>query len=236
MHDALVTTMALGPTWMDPMYLLSGSGPFGSLILPGIALIVFIESGLLFPLLPGDSLLFTGGMLAVQPDSFAPLWAVIAACMCAAFLGDQSGYWIGRKFGEALSKRPDGRIFKHAYLTQSHEFFAKHGPITVIICRFVPIVRTYAPLVAGMSRMNYRVFLPFSVCGATLWGGGVTLLGAWLGHYDFIRENIEPIFLLIVFVSILPGIFGAAKKFLDARRAGSSAAEEPEAPEAAPAS
>ncbi|MDK6259954.1 DedA family protein, partial [Corynebacterium frankenforstense] len=142
MHDALVTTVALGPTWMDPMYLLSGSGPFGSLILPGIALIVFIESGLLFPLLPGDSLLFTGGMLAVQPDSFAPLWAVIAACMCAALLGDQSGYWIGRKFGEALSKRPDGRIFKQAYLAQSHEFFAKHGPITVIICRFVPVVRT----------------------------------------------------------------------------------------------
>lgn len=217
MNDAVVTTLALGPAWMDPMYLLSGSGPFGSLILPGIALIVFIESGLLFPLLPGDSLLFTGGMLAVQPDPFAPLWAVTITCMVCAFLGDQCGYWIGRFFGNALSQRPDGKIFKQAYLTESHEFFEKHGPITVIICRFVPIVRTYAPLVAGMSRMNYRIFLPFSVCGATLWGGGVTLLGAWLGHYDFIRNNIEAIFLLIVFVSILPGIIGAAKKFFSAR-------------------
>lgn len=212
-----VSTLALGPDWMDPMHLLSGSGPFGSLILPGVALIVFIESGLLFPLLPGDSLLFTAGMLSVQPDPFAPLWLVILVCVTAAILGDQVGYFIGSRFGHALQKRPDGRFFKQEYLAQSHEFFEKHGPITVIICRFVPIVRTYAPLVAGMSGMRYRVFITYNILGGLLWGGGVTLLGAWLGQYTFIRENIEAIFLLIVFVSVLPGIIGATRQFLAAR-------------------
>lgn len=203
--------------WLDPMFLLSGSGPFGSFILPGIALIVFIESGLLFPLLPGDSLLFTGGMLAVQPDSFAHLWTVVVVCILAAVAGDQVGYFIGSRFGLALKTRPDGRFFKQAYLQQSHEFFEKHGPITVIICRFVPIVRTYAPLVAGMSGMRYRVFITFNVVGGILWGGGVTLLGAWLGQYTLIRENIELIFLLIVFVSILPGISAGIKGLLAKR-------------------
>ncbi|WKD58649.1 VTT domain-containing protein [Corynebacterium caspium] len=204
--------------WLDPMFLLSGSGPFGSLILPGIALIVFIESGLLFPLLPGDSLLFTGGMLSVQPDSFAPLWLLIPVCIVAAFLGDQVGYAIGKIFGSALSSRPDGRFFKQAYLQQSHEFFEKHGAITIIICRFVPIVRTYAPLVAGMSAMRYRIFISFNLIGAVLWGGGVTLLGAWLGQYGWIREHIEAIFLLIVFISVLPGIIGGLRGVLSARR------------------
>ncbi|MBC3185774.1 VTT domain-containing protein [Corynebacterium sp. zg-331] len=213
-----VNTLALGPDWMDPMYLLSGSGPFGSLILPGVAFIVFIESGLLFPLLPGDSLLFTAGMLSVQPDPFAPLWLVILVCVIAAILGDQVGYLLGSRFGHALHKRPNGRFFKQEYLAQSHEFFEKHGPITVIICRFVPIVRTYAPLVAGMSGMRYRVFITYNIVGGLLWGGGVTLLGAWLGQYTFIRDNIEAIFLLIVFVSILPGIVGAARQFLASRK------------------
>lgn len=207
----MITTLALGPQWMDPMYLLSGSGPFGELILAGVALIVFIESGLLFPLLPGDSLLFTSGMLSVQPDAFASLPIVLITVTLAAILGDQVGYFIGNRFGNHLSTRPDGRFFKQEYLKKSHEFFEKHGPVTVIICRFVPIVRTYAPLVAGISKMRYRTFISFNIIGGILWGCGVTLLGAWLGHYDFVRNSIEPIFLLIVFISILPGIIGGIK-------------------------
>lgn len=209
--SAVTTTMALGPQWMDPTYLLSGSGPFGDFILPAIFMIVFIESGLLFPLLPGDSLLFTAGMFSSQPDPFAPLWQLLIFLPLASFMGDQCGYWIGRRFGKHLQNRPDGKIFKKAYLEESHEFFEKHGPITVIICRFVPIVRTYAPLVAGMSRMDYRVFLPFSVTGALLWGAGVTTLGHFLGQYEFVAKNIEIIFIGIVLVSILPGVFGAIK-------------------------
>ncbi|MBP3089059.1 DedA family protein [Corynebacterium sp. sy017] len=201
------------------MYLLSGSGPFGSFILLGVALIVFIESGLLFPLLPGDSLLFTSGMLAVQDDPFAPLYVVIPVVILAAILGDQVGYFIGSRFGHVLSKRPDGRFFKQAYIQQSHDFFEKHGPATIIICRFVPIVRTYAPLVAGMASMRYRIFFLYNVVGGILWGGGVTLLGAWLGNYDFVRDNIEAIFLVIVFLSITPGIYGMAKQFFARRKA-----------------
>ncbi|AHI23692.1 VTT domain-containing protein [Corynebacterium vitaeruminis] len=213
-----VSTLASGASFMDPMYLLSGSGPFGEFILAGVALIVFIESGLLFPILPGDSLLFTSGMLSVQDDPFAPLILVLLVVTVAAILGDQVGYFIGNRFGHLLQNRPDGRFFKQAYLQQSHEFFEKHGPITIIICRFVPIVRTYAPLVAGISGMRYRTFFSFNVIGGALWGCGVTLLGAWLGQYTFIRDNIEPIFLLIVFISILPGVIGGLKNFFSKKK------------------
>ncbi|WP_080793675.1 DedA family protein [Corynebacterium pacaense] len=209
-----VSTLALGPSWMDPMYLLSGSGPFGDFILPAMLVIVFIESGLLFPLLPGDSLLFTGGLLANQPDPFAPLWLVMILCPLAAILGDQVGYWIGHKFHPYLENRPDGRFFKRAYLTQTEAFFDRHGPVTIILCRFVPIVRTYAPLVAGMAGMRYRTFFTFNVIGGIMWGAGVVGLGALLGQIDFVRNNIEAIFLAIVFVSVLPGIIGVARKLL----------------------
>ncbi|WP_075727720.1 DedA family protein [Corynebacterium aquilae] len=218
----ITQVMALGPDWMDPMYLLSGSGPFGNFILPAVFTIVFIESGLLFPLLPGDSLLFTAGMLSSQPDPFAPLWQLLIFIPLASFLGDQSGYWIGRKFGEHLQNRPDGKIFKKEYLEESHAFFEKHGPITVIICRFVPIVRTYAPLVAGMSRMDYRVFFPFSIAGALIWGAGVTLLGSWLGQYQWVADNIDIIFISIVLVSIMPGVIGAIKGRKASKKANST--------------
>ncbi|MDO4909589.1 MAG: VTT domain-containing protein [Corynebacterium sp.] len=213
--------LAMGPQFLDPMYLLSANSPFGDFILPGIWLIVFIESGLLFPLLPGDSLLFTAGLLSRQHDAFAPIWLILIALPLASFCGDQCGYWIGRKFGKRLQDRPDGKIIKKAYIEEAHEFFEKHGPVTVILCRFVPVVRTYAPLVAGISRMNYRIFLPFSICGAILWGCGVTLLGMWLGQYSFIANNIEIIFILIVLVSVLPGIITFIKKALAARKADS---------------
>ncbi|MCF4006733.1 VTT domain-containing protein [Corynebacterium uropygiale] len=209
-HDVL-TTMALGPQWLDPMYLLSGSGPFGGAILPVLFLIVFIESGLLFPLLPGDSLLFTAGLLANQPDPFAPLWLVMVVCPIAAILGDQVGYWIGHKFHPMLRHRPDGRIFKQEYVRKTEDFFDKYGPLTIILCRFVPIVRTYAPLVAGMAGMKWRTFITYNVIGGILWGSGVVALGALLGQITFVRENIEAIFLLIVFISIIPGIVGGLK-------------------------
>ncbi|MBN9645177.1 DedA family protein [Corynebacterium mendelii] len=201
-----------GPQWLDPMYLLSGSGPFGDFILGGILLIVFIESGVLFPVLPGDSLLFTGGMLASQPDPFAPLWLLALLVPVAGTLGGQVGYFIGHKFGEVLSAREDSRFFKKAWLEQSHAFFVKHGPITVIICRFVPIVRTFASIVAGMSGMKLARFTIFNIVGAIVWGAGLVLLGAWLGQFAFIRDHIEAIFLFIVFLSITPGIWGAVQK------------------------
>jgi len=215
----LTSTLALGPAWLDPMQLLSGSGPFGSAILPALLIIVFIESGLLFPFLPGDSLLFTAGLLANQPDPFAPLWLVMVLSPIAAFLGDQVGYYIGHRSQPHIANRPDGKIFKQAYVRQTEEFFAKHGPITVILCRFVPIVRTYAPLVAGMANMNYRTFITYNAIGGVLWGAGVVGLGAMLGEIPFVRNNIEAIFLAIVAISILPGIFGILKSWSSKRKA-----------------
>ncbi len=214
----LTTTLALGPAWLDPMQLLSGSGPFGTAILPAMLVIVFIESGLLFPLLPGDSLLFTAGLLANQPDPFAPLWLVMVLSPVAAILGDQVGYYIGHRFQPHIANRPDGRIFKQAYVKQTEEFFAKHGPITVILCRFVPIVRTYAPLVAGMAKMSYRTFITYNVIGGVIWGAGVVGLGAMLGEIAFVRNNIEAIFLGIVALSVVPGIFGIVKSWTSNRK------------------
>lgn len=215
----LTSTLALGPAWLDPMQLLSGSGPFGTAILPAVLVIVFIESGLLFPFLPGDSLLFTAGLLANQVDPFAPLWLVMVTAPIAAILGDQVGYYLGHRFQPHIANRPDGRIFKQSYVRQTEEFFAKHGPITVILCRFVPIVRTYAPLVAGMARMNYRTFFTYNVIGGVLWGAGVVGLGAMLGEIPFVRNNIELIFLGIVLLTVLPGIFGILKTWSSRRKA-----------------
>lgn len=212
------TVVAAGPQWMDPMYLLSGSGPFGSAVLPTMAIFVFIESGLLFPFLPGDSLLFTAGLLANQPDPFAPLWLVLVVSPIAAFLGDQVGYFIGKRFHPYLENRPDGKIFKREYLKQTEDFFEKHGPITVILCRFVPIVRTYAPLVAGTAGMHYRTFVTYNAIGALLWGSGVVALGALLGEISFVRENIETIFLVIVFFSVIPGLIGIVAKWMKRER------------------
>lgn len=196
---------------LDPIALLGSTGPFGQFILPAMLMMVFIESGLLFPFLPGDSLLFTGGLLAMQPDHFAPLWLLLLLVPIAAIAGDQVGYFLGHRFAPAIERRPDGRIFKREYLDRTHEFFAKHGPVTVILCRFVPIVRTYAPLVAGMARMRYRTFISYNIIGGLLWGAGVVALGALLGNVAVIRDHLEAIFLGIIALSLLPAALGALK-------------------------
>ncbi|WP_197023675.1 DedA family protein [Rhodococcus sp. UNC363MFTsu5.1] len=205
------------PQWMDPMYLLTESW-LKNLVLPAILAIVFIETGLLFPLLPGDSLLFTGGLLAAQPNPPVNIWVLMVAVPVIAILGDQTAYWIGRKIGPALFKKEDSRFFKKEYVTESHAFFEKHGPKTIILARFVPIVRTFTPVIAGVSKMNYRTFLGYDIVGGILWGGGVTILGYFLGNVAFIRDHVEAIFLLIVFISILPGIAAVGKKVLASRR------------------
>lgn len=221
--DQAQHVLALGPGFMDPEFWLSGDGPFGNAILPALLAVVFIESGLLFPFLPGDSLLFTAGLLTQQASPFAPLWVVLVTAPIAAFLGDQVGYFIGNKWGHHLRERPDGRVFKQAYIKEAHEFFDKWGPATIILCRFVPIVRTYAPLVAGMAGMRYRVFVTYNVVGAVLWAAGVTALGAWLGQFDFIKEHIDLILIGIVLVSVLPMLATAGPKLIARIRKGPAA-------------
>ncbi|WP_442941896.1 DedA family protein [Nocardia sp. NBC_00416] len=183
-------------------------------VLPAILVIVFIETGLLFPLLPGDSLLFTGGLLAAQPNPPVSIWVLLPAVAFIAFAGDQCGYWIGRALGPALFHKEDTRFFKKSYITETHEFFEKHGPKTIILARFVPIVRTFMPVLAGVSKMSYQRYVAFDIVGAIAWGGGVTILGYFLGNVAFIRDHVEAIFLLIVFISILPGISAIAKRLL----------------------
>ncbi|MFP8964272.1 DedA family protein [Streptomyces nanhaiensis] len=205
-----MTPLALGPAWLDPDHLIQTFG------LIGILCIVFAESGLLIGFfLPGDSLLFTTGLL-VATDQYLhhPLWLVCTLIVLAAVAGDQVGYMFGRKVGPALFRRPDSRLFKQENVEKAHEFFEKHGPKSLVLARFVPIVRTFTPVIAGVSRMDYRSFLIFNVLGGVLWGAGVTLLGAALGQVRFVRDNIDLILVLIVLLSVLPIVV----EYLRARR------------------
>ncbi|MGW2521628.1 DedA family protein [Streptomyces sp. NPDC001617] len=216
-----MTTIALGPSWLDPNHLLDTFGIWGLL------LIVFAESGLLIGFfLPGDSLLFTTGLLITSNQMDFPLWGAIALICLAAILGDQAGYMFGKKVGPSLFNRPDSRLFKQENVVKAHEFFEKYGPKSLVLARFVPIVRTFTPIIAGVSGMKYRSFLTFNVVGGVLWGAGVTLLGSWLGKIDFVNKNIEAILILIVFVSVIPIII----EFLRARSKNKKGDQEPSAP------
>jgi membrane-associated protein len=193
-----VTTLALGPEWLSPDYLIE------TFALPGILLIVFAESGL-FAFLPGDSLLFTAGLFVAQGEYISqPLWLVCTLIVLAAVIGDQVGYMIGKFLGPKLFNRPNSKLFKQENLDKAHEFMEKYGPKAIVLARFVPIVRTFAPIVAGAGRMQYRTFLTYNVIGGIAWGTGVTLAGYWLGQIEFIRTNVEPILVLIVVLSVVP--------------------------------
>ncbi|MBU2667986.1 VTT domain-containing protein [Actinoplanes bogorensis] len=193
-------TTALGPTWLDPEWLISTFG------LIGILAIVFAESGLLIGFfLPGDSLLFTTGLLVADGTYLhQPLWLMCLLISVAAIAGDQFGYVFGRRFGPALFRRPDSRVFKQENLTRAREFFDKYGARSIVLARFVPIVRTFTPIVAGASHMHYRTFLIYNVIGGALWGCGVTILGYFLGQIPFVKNNIEFILIAIVVVSVVP--------------------------------
>lgn len=200
--------LALGPKWIEADFLIE---TFGML---GILAIVFVESGLLVGfMLPGDSLLFTAGLLSAN-GTLPDIWILLVTIPIAAIAGDQVGYAIGRKAGPAVFKRPDSRFFREEYVERSREFFDRYGARTIVIARFVPIVRTLAPVMAGVSRMNYRTFLIFNVIGGICWGVGITTLGYFLGQIEFVRENLEPIILGIVALSVLP----IAIELLKARR------------------
>jgi membrane-associated protein len=208
------------PNILDPMFWIGPQGLFASAVLPTILAIVFVETGLLFPLLPGESLLFTGGLLAAHGT--LNIWVLSPAVAVVAILGDQTGYFIGRRIGPALFKKEDSRFFKKHYVTDSHAFFEKYGPWAVILARFMPFIRTFTPVVAGVSYMRYPVFLGFDIVGGTLWGGGVTLAGYFLGNVPFVHQNLEKIILVILFVSMLPAFIAAGRGYRARRRASKS--------------
>ncbi|MCE9539255.1 MAG: VTT domain-containing protein [Bacteroidetes bacterium] len=182
-------------------------------------LVIFIETGLvLMPFLPGDSLLFTAGLFANQINSvtgepYLNLGYLLVLLLIAAIVGDNVNYWVGRKIGLKMLKiKFRGKnVVKEEYLTKTHAFYEKYGPKTIIMARFVPIVRTFAPFVAGVAEMNYKKFLSFDILGGVLWIFSLTLAGYFLGEIPWIRNNIEKVALGIIFISILPIIIEIAK-------------------------
>ena len=204
-------TSALGPDWLDPDTLIRTLGFLGVLA------IVFAESGLLVGFfLPGDSLLFTTGLLIATGVLPTPLWLALILIPLAAIVGDQVGYAIGRKAGPAVFRRPDSRLFKQEYVDKAYGFFDRYGGRTIVLARFVPIVRTFVPVIAGVGRMRYRTFVAYNVFGGLLWGLGVTVLGYFLGQIAFVQQHIEIILLAIVGISVLPMVV----ELLRARSAG----------------
>jgi membrane-associated protein len=186
---------------MNAEYLLNQLGNWALWV---TLLIVFIECGLLFPILPGDSLLFAVGLFIAEGTIDTPLWLACVLLTVAAFLGNVTGYYIGRVLGTALFRNPNARILKPQYLTRTHEFFDKYGNRAIVLARFVPIVRTFITLVAGASRMDPRRFFVYTGIGAVLWATGITVLGYFLGQVDFIRTHLETALILIVAVSVVP--------------------------------
>jgi membrane-associated protein len=182
---------------------------------PGIAVMIFLESGVPVGFfLPGASMLFTAGLLSSK-GVFNPL-ILIALVTIAAILGDNAGYWFGKKFGVRLFLRPSSRWLKHEHLERAKEFYDKHGIRTIIFARFVPIVRTFAPIVAGVVEMRYRTFFINNVIGAFLWAAGVTSLGYYLGaKVPFVSQYLTPIIVVIVLLTTLPLLPELLKKKSD---------------------
>jgi membrane-associated protein len=215
----VTTTVLALPAVMDPMYWLGDGGLFASAVLPGVMVIVFIETGLFFPFLPGDTLMFTAGLIAAQPNAPVDVWTLAPCAALAAIGGAQLGFVIGRRLGPALFKKEDARIFKKHYLQTSHEFFEKHGRKTIVIGHFVGVVRTFTPVIAGASGMPYRVFLTYDIIGAIAWGVGLTLVGYHLGSVPFVSTHLEWIVIAIAVLSTLPVIASVVRATVLRRRA-----------------
>ena len=195
------------PHWLDAEALLVG--PYAIWV---AAVIVFVECGLLFPFLPGDSLLFVAGILVAQGGHSMP--NIVVTCVLltiAAIAGNASGYALGARLGPALFRRPDSRFFKTEYLDRTHDFFERYGAPAIILARFVPIVRTFITAVAGAGRMGFSRFVSLSAIGGVLWATGVTVLGYLLGNVAFIRNNVEMLALAIVAASVIPIVIGAVR-------------------------
>jgi membrane-associated protein len=206
------TALALGPSWLDPNKLLDQLGTWA---LWGAVLIVFAECGLFTFFMPGDSLLFTVGLFVGTGGIHQPLWLACLVLTVAAFAGNLVGYEIGRALGPALFRHPDARLLKRQYVDQTVAFFDRYGARAILLARFVPIVRTFITVTAGMGRMDRRRFLTYTGIGGVIWAVGITVLGYFLGSVAFVKANIELIAILIVVISVLPMVF----EYLRARRA-----------------
>ncbi len=210
----------LGPEWLDASNLITKIVEwFGPWAIVGVMLVIFAETGLLIGFfLPGDSLLFTLGMFVGTGAVGVHIWVAAPLVWLAAVIGNQTGYFIGRKAGPAIFNKPDSRLFKREYVERTSAFFERHGGKAVTLAQFVPIVRTFTPVIAGVGKMHYRHFITFNVLGATFWAFGITWLGYFLGSFEWIRENIDTMILAIVFISVAPMLVSAISQLIKSRR------------------
>lgn len=209
---ANTSALALLPDWLDPENIVQSLGPFA---LIGVCLIIFAECGLLIGFfLPGDSLLFVTGLFVAAGAIDTPIWLVCALLSLCAFVGNVTGYWIGRKVGPALFNKPDSKLFKREHVDKTHDFFERYGARAIILARFVPIVRTFITAVAGIAQMDRRKFFSYSAIGGVAWIVLMTLLGYFLGNIPWIRDNLEAMAIVIVLVSVIPIII----EYLKGRR------------------
>jgi membrane-associated protein len=189
-------------SWLDPTTIITALGPWA---LAGVCLIIFAECGLLVGFfLPGDSLLFITGLAVVTGLIATPMWVVCLLLVVAAVAGNVMGYVVGAKAGPAVFDRPNSKLFKRDNVERTQRFFDRYGSRAIVLGRFVPIVRTFITVMAGVGRMDLRRYVTFSAIGAALWAVGVTLLGAALGQVAFVRDHIELMLILVVAVSLIP--------------------------------
>lgn len=205
MLPVLIATMTplLLPGWLDPATLINAFGPY---VLWGVAFVVFAECGL-FAVLPGDSLLFTVGLFVASGAVHHSMPFVCAVLTVAAVAGNVCGYWVGRLVGPRLFKPRTGlvgRILDPRYVQRTEAFLERYGSRALILARFVPIVRTFVTLVAGVGRMDFRRFITYTAIGGVLWACGVTIGGYYLGSIPLIRDNVDAVLILIVAVSLIP--------------------------------
>ena len=216
----LVHAPMLGPEWLDATFIIKAFvGWIGPWAILGVMLVIFAETGLLIGFfLPGDSLLFTLGMFVGTGHVGVHIWAAAPLVWLAAIAGNQTGYLIGRKAGPAIFNRPDSRLFKKEYVDRTAAFFERHGGKAVTLAQFVPIVRTFTPVIAGVGKMNYRHFITFNILGATFWAFGITWLGYFLGTITWIQDNIDAMILVIVFISVAPMLISGISQLIKSRR------------------
>lgn len=202
-------------------HLVTLSLQYGMWIYVILFLIVFCETGLVVtPFLPGDSLLFATGAIAATSDGALNVHILALLLLIAAIVGDAVNFAIGKYFGEKLFSRPDSRVFKRQYLDKTHAFYEKYGGKTIILARFVPIIRTFAPFVAGMGNMHYGRFIRYNIIGALVWVLSLTYLGYWFGNFPMVKNNFGIVVVAIIVISILPMVFEIGKAMLENRRQG----------------
>ncbi|CAB4533478.1 MAG: DedA family protein [Actinobacteria bacterium] len=202
--------------YLNPEYLLQ---TFGQLFFAIACLMIFAETGLLAGFfLPGDSLLFALGLFIATGQIDVPLWLAVTLLAISAFAGDQTGYWIGRKLGPAVFNKPKSKLFKPDNVEAAHRFFERYGSRAVILAHFVPIMRTFIPVSAGIAKLEWRKYTLYNLIGITAWAVGVTLLGAALGTNEWVRHNLELVLIGFVVISFIPIAIEVLRNWKSAKR------------------